>query len=55
MPKQNIEISLDFNTKDFYFSYINFKHVDTNIELYPDIKYNDSYKSISLYPLKDIF
>ena len=55
IPKQNIEIPLDFESNDFYISDINFINNDSKVELYPDIKYYDSYKSISLFPLEDIY
>ena len=55
IPKQNIEIPLDFESNDFYISDINFKNNDSKVELNPDIKYYDSYKSISLFPLEDIY
>ena len=55
IPKQNIEIPLDFNSNDFYISDINFKYFDSNGKLYTDIKFYDSSKSTSLSSLEDIY
>ena len=55
IPKQNIEIPLDFDSNDFYISDINLKNINSKGELNPDIKYYDSSKSISLFPLEDIY
>ena len=54
IPKQSIEIPLDFNSNDFYISDILFK--SSNNKLYnSNIKYYNSSISISLFPLEDIY
>ena len=55
IPKQNIEIPLDFNSNDFYISDIHFKNFDSNDKYFSDIKFYNSSKSISLFSLEDIY
>ena len=56
IPKQNLEIPLDFNSNDFYISDIHFKNFYSNDKYFSDIKkfYNSS-KSISFFSLEDIY
>jgi hypothetical protein len=55
IPKQNIEIPLDFNSNDFYISDIHFKNFYSNDKYFSDIKFYNSSKSISFFSLEDIY
>ena len=53
-PKQNIEIPLDFCTNDFYISEPK-EYFNINNKLFSEIKFYNSSKSISLFPIEDIY
>ena len=55
IPKQNIQLPLDFNTNDFYISDIPLEYFESNSKLNSDLKFYDASKSISLFPLEDIY
>ena len=55
IPKQTIEIPLDFNSNDFYISDFHFNNFDSNSKYFSDIKFYNSSKSISLISLEDIY
>ena len=54
-PMQNIEIPLDFTSNDFYISDNPKDYFNKNSNLFSNIKFFSSSKSISLFSLEDIF
>ena len=54
-PKQNIEIPIDFTSNDFYISDNPIEYFNKNNNIYSNIKFFDSSKSISLISLEDIY
>ena len=54
-PKQSIEIPLDFTSNDFYISDNPIEYFNKNSNLFSNIHFFDSSKSISLFPLEDIY
>ena len=54
-PKQSIEIPLDFTSNDFYISDNPIEYFNKNNNLFSNIHFFDSTKSISLFPLEDIY
>ena len=54
-PKQNIEIPLDFYSNDFYISDNPKDHFTKSGNLFSNIKFFSSSKSVSLYSLEDTF
>ena len=54
-PKQSIEVPLDFTSNDFYISDNPIEYFNKNNNLFSNIHFFDSTKSISLFPLEDIY